>query len=70
MHEDSIPLLKFVVPQGKFAIKHMGQGYHDSGDQFNVSTRELLVGVDSVAKIIDDVIPMPKMVPWYSNLQF
>ena len=39
----------------------MGQGYHDSGDQLNVSTRELLTTVDRAAKIIDDDILMPQM---------
>ena len=37
----------------KYAIKRMGQGYHDSGDQLNVSTREVLAGIDRAAKIIE-----------------
>ena len=36
------------------------QGHHDAGDQLHVKTRELLAGVDRAAKIIDDLMLMPR----------
>ena len=37
-----------------------GQGHHDTGDQLNLNICELLAGVDRAAKIINDILLMPR----------
>ena len=54
VEQESIHLLTFILPMGKFAMTRCGQGHKDSSDQLNIKTRELLSGVDRGSKIIDD----------------
>ena len=50
--EESQHLLTFIVPQGRFFMKVLGQGWSSSGDYLNIYSRELLSGIPRSIKLI------------------
>ena len=58
--EESVHLLVFIYPWGKYAMLRMPMGWTSSGDYLNIETRCLLSGLDRSIKIFDDLLLQPQ----------
>ena len=52
--EESAQRLCFIVPQGKFIMTVLGQGWNNSSDYLNIHTQSLISGIERALKLIDD----------------
>ena len=54
--QESVHLLTFICPIGKFAMLRIPQGWHESGDLLNIETRCLLSSLSHSLQIFDDLL--------------
>ena len=57
--EESIHLLVFLCPWGKFCMARLPMGWTGSGDYLHITTRALLSGMDRAINIFDDLPLQP-----------
>merc|ERR1711954_246071 len=58
--EESVHLLVFICPYGKYAMLRVLMGWTSSGDYLNIETRCLLSRLDRSIKIFDDIFLQPQ----------
>ena len=72
--EEDQDYLSFIVPCGKFALERAAMGELNSGDNLNINTNPLLLGLEGSLKIIDDfcihAITLDQLWAWASRLLF
>ena len=56
VHQDDWELLVFILPSGKFIVCRAPMDHHGSGDDLNIASRCLLIGLEQAIKIMDDVL--------------
>ena len=56
VHEDDIGYLAYLLPSGKWTLTRGPMGWLGSGDELNISSRCLLLGLESAKKILDDIL--------------